>query len=483
MARIAGGAFRSRWAGLVRAALGLLLAAMPTIALAQYPAPYTEGEGLFDHQRYRDAQTLLRPFYASGGRYAEVAYWVGASLCRDQLARFGRNWLDEALTAYRLKPDQEKVIQIERSRCNDAPGIPPQPMRSTTERYVAELLYYGADARIVAKPITPIAEIPAAEFGARHVKVGDTAKAKVVADRLIAAIEAARGSTPLCGYDRAPVARISGRYMFISRRPFQAPLLDGMATSFDTYVRQLDGKLGLKAPEDMVIVHLTACEADAALTARALAGLRFDPNQVAGFSVSDDQSVIALWDGSAAGGDSQTVRTLRHELFHLIGEKSFPNMPQWLDEGLAQYLGVTAIDPAMGRTTYLAPEWGALPSLRSVLSAGWPRFDAAEGATTGQCVSIGDAMMAADVSRMFLAFLDREPGRLGALVTRLKAMTPDDWPGEGGRVAAVEAVLGRPIEQLERDMLAASIVKNDEETGALFKAQPGGVACPPTAAR
>jgi hypothetical protein len=32
-------------------------------------------------------------------------------------------------------------------------------------------------------------------------------------------------------------------------------------------------------------------------------------------------------------------------------------------------------------------------------------------------------------------------------------------------------------------VLAASIVKNDAETGALFKAQSGGVACSPTAVR
>ncbi|HKR24930.1 MAG TPA: hypothetical protein VJS15_06690 [Allosphingosinicella sp.] len=423
---------------------------------------YVKGEQAFKARKYRDAHTILRPYYGSGGRFREVAYWIGASMCRDDRIPPGRKWLVHTNRAFRLDAQQASVVSGELGRCGASAPQPPAPLYAV-EKYSTELLYFGRSSRHVARPVTPLAPISHDELAERRVPFGEEAAARQAAGRMIDKIEAGRGAARPCGLDARPEAHLAGRFLFVTRRSARAATLASFSTMLETYLDRLRNDLGLNPPADYMTIYLAACAEDAALIARTLHNAAIDPSQIGGYSVRDDLSLVALWSGGGAGGDTPTVRTLRHELFHLVAEEYFGDMPQWLNEGLAQYYGVVATNPEFGSSTILPTTWGELPSLRAVLEAGWFRFDAAaEAGRNTQCTPIAKAMMHADVARMFLAYVAQTPGRLRTLFEALRRRTPDDWGEGNASVAIVEESLGAPVETLQQRYLVVSTIRRDD---------------------
>ncbi|MGL4542144.1 MAG: hypothetical protein ACRCUI_06510, partial [Polymorphobacter sp.] len=226
------------------------------------------------------------------------------------------------------------------------------------------------------------------------------------------------------------------------------------------YVQSLSRRFDMAIPQNMITVHLARCPGDARMIARQVHGLDFSTEAIAGYSVQEDMSLLAIWEGYTAGQigkeDSAAMRTVRHELAHLMLREWFGDAPKWLDEGLAQYLGVTANGPAQGRTTVLHSSWGPLPGLGQIIAPGPPLPVADAG-----CIDIAQRMMAADATRMFLAYVDGEPGRLARLLQTMRAYGPGDGPGKTDR-QLVEEALGLPLDELDAAYRKASLIGVDD---------------------
>lgn len=442
-------------------ALAGLLAVLAAVPAGAQPGgvPWRAGEEAWLQGRYGEARTALRQQWRAGQKRWQVAYYLGLSYCFDRQHADGRVWLEHILPFHAVP--RSAVPAVQRAR-GDCPSMPPAPVvqprysvRSSERVVSAELLYVGSNQALRFTPLegrgpaVPVAPVMA----------GDAAALDREVRRITAALRGAVAPGDPCTADGQIRFNRHGRFLFVSRAT-SAPqsLLDVWGAELTRYLEEVETRLGLAPSRRLITIHLARCAADARLIAEGLHGVAFDDRLFAGYSVGDDMSVVARWGGYLPDPrvkDSELMRTLRHELAHLTLRDAYGDAPGWLDEGLAQYLGVTADGPAPGRTTVLASgwvgqagAWAALPELTAVVA---PQA----GAAAESCVTAAQRMMEADVARMFVAHVDAEPGRLGRLVQALRDRSPEARP-YATDAAVIAQVMGRPFAEVEAEFAEAA---------------------------
>lgn len=440
--------------GAYGALLRAVIASTALIAAAPPASPlYRAGLRAFLDPRYTAVVLPLdRVWDQPGGRRSDVGYMLGASLCRIGNQDWGRSWLDHTLKNFSLSPRDRATVVGQRSACRSALAAAPAPVFEDYA-FTGELLYTGVNKQTLARPIRPIAASGRPDYAARRVPLGQVALAQAGASRLATLIKPQTDRTQGCVWTNHAFAKVSGRYRFISLWPLQQAYADAMRDSLDSYLAQLQTQLGLSPPESYITLYLMACPDSIAAVARDIHGLTVDAAQMAGYSVDDDVSLVATWDGMQPKGDadSPTRRTLRHELFHLLAHRSFGDIPQWLDEGLAQYFAlIGARGPQLAATSFEPVQWGALPDLADVLANPWLAADAPDPrAATQPAVPISQVMMNADVARMFLAWIDAR-GQLGALFTAFRQRDPARSDAPDQQPAAIVArVSKQPFDEVD----------------------------------
>lgn len=437
---------------------------------------YVNGEKAYLAKNWAGALALLQPHWRRGHRSAGAAYYIGSSKCRLSAPKAGRNWLNHALRSFSpMGAAQRSTIRAALNACPLAKS-PPVVIAQSAFGWSGELLYFGASATAPARPVTLVQPIPADKLAERQVTLGDIAGRDRLAGQLKATIDAALAGQSLCTFVQPVQVTASGRFIIVTRVLAGRPLLDGWTSKLEAYLQDLEAKTGARPPDRYITLYLARCPEDASRMAQAVHGLDIDLTQAFGYSVDDDFSLMAQWAGEPATGDSYTMRTLRHELAHLVLRHGFGDVPRWLDEGVAQYMGVLIAGRAAAATTVLPPAWGSLPPLDAVVG---PRFEAAElpDAATPACRPISQLMMQADVARMFVAHVDRERGRLRTLIDELRKLEPSDGDALPSDVAVVERVLGRSLAALDADYKASATVRQDAASAALFTTAADDTTC------
>jgi hypothetical protein len=334
----------------------------------------------------------------------------------------------------------------------------------------AELLYYGADPRLRFRALSGADAVPGAVLAQRLARVDNRAAIDSTVAALRAALDRPPDQPELCTRGGQVRTELVGRFLFVTRVGTAPFVLKAWGAALNDYVQALANRFGMPVPSNVITVHLARCPADARLIAQEVHGLDFDEKAIAGYSVQEDMSLLAIWGGYMPGkpgsSDNEAMRTIRHELAHLMLHEWFGDAPAWLDEGLAQYLGVTSDGPEAGRTTVLHSRWGPLPDLAQVIAPPPPVDDE-------HCVTIAQRMMSADAARMFLAYVDAEPKRLQRLMQAIRAYVPGDGPPISDR-ELIERALGAPLADLDIAYRKASIVKIDD---SLFHDGSGDI-CP-----
>jgi hypothetical protein len=468
-------------------AYGQAMAGMSPPPSRPAPAVATaaDGEAAFGRRQWQRAIGILKPDWDHGDRQFRVAYYLGASHCNIGNYPVGKAWFNHALTRTQPPRHSAQIIADALARCSTA--SPPQMAITTSEwSRTAELLYFGSDPRLRSRELSGADAVPAAVLARRLARVGDTAAIAATASALREALVRPVEQAESCAAGGAARAQVVGRFLFVTRVPTEPAVLDAWGRALEDYVQQLSTRFGMAIPADMITIHLARCPADARLIAKEVHGLDFDQDQIAGYSVQEDMSLLAIWCSDMPGKagqrdneatraiscgymprepghlDNEAMRTIRHELAHLVLHRWFGDAPVWLDEGLAQYLGVTAEGPEPGRTTVLASSWGALPSLAQVIAPPPP-------AESTSCVTVARRMMEADTARMFLAYVDTQPGRLRHLIDTMRAYVPSDGPPQTD-AQLVETALGARLGELDTAARNASKVSVDD---SLFHATTG----------
>lgn len=424
-----------------------------------------QARNLFGKGQYNQIPNLLAPPYNGPPvtvRTSVMPYWIGASYCRTGKFATGLKWLSHTEDRWRLAKRDRRILRSEQRSCRVHPSSQPPSITFSEEVYnrSAELLYTGTNPLIAARPFHAVLNVSEDELASRLTPLNNMEIANPKAAQLIEKIEAARGNAQICDAPSSALrARFYGRYGFISRTNLTFFDIRGYAAAMEAFAQRLRGEFGIGLPPHYITVYVAGCAKEAKLIARTLHGLDIDSDQISGYSIVADMSAVAIRD--AEGMD---MRTVIHELFHLIVKREFPNIPAWLEEGLAQYFGVQVTSPSQTRESRFPDTWSELPSLRDVLEAGWPGFDAVQKAdqlaTNGEagCLPIATMMMHADVARMFLAYVDKEPRRLAKLFDATMKATPNENEASTD-VDVVEKVMNLPIDELDKAYQAQSVIE------------------------
>jgi hypothetical protein len=122
------------------------------------------------------------------------------------------------------------------------------------------------------------------------------------------------------------------------REPDRLAFLDRVAAGLDGTYRSRYGVAPGGSPAEAVVLYTKEAAYRAFQDREAgLAGLPSTGHSGYG--------IVALWDGDRPGGE--VGATLAHELAHLLNRRALgPALPSWLDEGIADDLSLSRIDPS-----------------------------------------------------------------------------------------------------------------------------------------
>ena len=355
--------------------LSAIVAGWALIAAATAMAQSVTQDLQIGRQRYdnriKDAATPLKRAWDAPdpkGRTLRVAYMIGSSRCYDGDVMTGRNWLGWMLK--RLGPKMSaadaNAVETRRRDCESTQWATSDGYFEVSRVWTGELLYLNPDSKALARPIhildskrIPFALAPPAP-------VTDSVAVARRAETVAALITPSADLKKNCRWMGPARQQTIGRYSFISRQVPQALPPDWLAqvsTGLDAYLETLKADYGMVVPDRAITVILAMCADELPEIAGKVHNLAIDPSQNIGYNVKDDLTVVAVLDqwarvpfkppGADHETDSQLRRTLRHELFHLVAHHSFIDMPTWLDEGLAQYLGLVRKG---SRLSFLAQE-------------------------------------------------------------------------------------------------------------------------------
>jgi hypothetical protein len=175
--------------------------------------------------------------------------------------------------------------------------------------------------------------------------------------------------------------------------------------------------------------------------------------------------VVALFDGGRAG--TEVGSTLVHEITHLLNRRAVgPQLPSWLDEGMAEDLALSRLEPdgrlvagslggAVVRGGQRLQIYGALSSLARLASA----VEAGKLLPVGQLLALDQQAFVRDQARLTYthsAFWVRYllAGENGSLAPAFHSFLAAIAAGGPASPEALGARLGRPWEDLDKGFAA-----------------------------
>ena len=256
-------------------------------------------------------------------------------------------------------------------------------------------------------------------------------------------LEQARARSGLLAGPKA-VTRARGGFAIASTSAHDGSDLLRFADQLTTTKAFLDSTLRLPLSNHAVTIYLVPSMEDLRAFARRRHGLAAG-NKVIGYSFPLDQSIVAVIPGDRIG-------TLKHELVHTLVSARFPDLPPWLDEGLAALYEESTLEGARvvgvpgWRQRLLREFWGMRPSLSELLHMDRRGFDAIGGDPMHQAVHHA-------MARTLLLYL-QERGKIAESFAEFRPPHPDapatDRIDAQSRLAKI---LGVPKESLESEFV------------------------------
>ena len=416
-----------------------------SVAAAQAdPADYKVGKRNWLETRYPDAYAPLFTYRGSPeGRTAEVDYMLGTSACRiDARRQWGARTLNYVLYSYQLTNISRGLITSERDKCR-APAklaaLGPEA-RVGVEKLVAagatargKMFSFEGDKSITSYPARQSRVVDPAVFRARLVTVGK-------ADAMASALK------PLAAKGRVSII---GRFAFVTAAGQSDEQLKIIARDLDRYVDFLNREYDIAPPPTYLTIYLQPDIASLKATADRVHGLDVSMSAL-GYAYQDDLSTVAFVRGTQSG-------TLLHELFHLLVRRSFGDIPQWLDEGIAslyevsRYAGDRQVGLPNWRSRVLRNAYGEGPKLANVIASPWFGFDmTGSGPSSGFMVPEERMALNLATARYFALYL-QDKGKLAEVYRAFKARDPGGADDPALEAQSIVAAHTAPLDQLQAD--------------------------------
>jgi hypothetical protein len=213
----------------------------------------------------------------------------------------------------------------------------------------------------------------------------------------------------------------------------------------------------LSKPEYLITVHIVPPE-----RTREIAGSIYQiqlPVGTIGYSWINDLSIFGVISNS-----SSATGTLKHELFHIIVKNEFPDIPVWLEEGLASLYeeshfvndSLTGVPGWRGKV--LKEEWSYRPTVKEILCMYPDEFDGfvkPDNISAEHFETINDVRQAAiyAMARYLMLYLQNESKKLNEIYFACRNIDWDSVSSSPGDeyVRIFETVLQKNIQQTDKD--------------------------------
>ena len=428
-------------------------------------APASDSNALFEsawaawHQPdYPTAYQYLAKVRAEPyGKRPVVDFMLATSACRiDGVRDYGAGLLDWLLYAYALTAESRVLVAREREVCRAALSAKkPPPPSQIVELRSAGMSGYGKtfywenreQQPVDSYPIRRVRDIPLQTFTARLVELGDESGAHALARSL------------------APNARVrvSGRFVLISHGVHNEGALDEIGRTLDRFVGFLVSRYGVLLPPNYLRVELVRDGWAVSKLANERHGLDVSKATV-GYTFVEDSGIVAAVPTEGAG-------TVLHELVHLLMRSNFGDIPQWLDEGIASLYEVSGRRESEyfglenWRRKVLESTWRHRPSVEKLIGTEWFMFDSPAHVDAFRAIeprpdlhdsNTGAAQAAMMATARYFAFYLQEQGKLVEVYKAVRDLGFSQLEGSAQThtVALVEATLGKPIAEVDRDFEA-----------------------------
>lgn len=408
-------------------------------------ALYEKGKTEWLNHRYVTAANLLSSFRSnSNNRTAELDYMIGTSACRTAGERpSGLSYLDWALAHYHLDQPSRDMIARERGYCA-RPGPMPQVNTRAATTILRVTAGSWADGKsgeefesnepasiYSARPFDPNRRIA---WKSRLVKVGNRAQLEATLGRQL----------PLKSR-----LYVTSRFGFVVSSDIKDSDLDGLAKRLNFYINFLNARYEITPSEYYYVIYLVSDDTYLRRIARDIHNLDVDKATV-GYSFGPDHSIVAWYENGEYG-------TILHELFHLSAERTFGDIPEWLDEGMAAlYEQCDEREAERGNfvgvlnwsTNELRSDWSERPPLNSIVIAQQPN-ERRDPSGLGTDEDQASARLVFASERTFALYL-QDTGVLQRVYMRMRSLVPKAGAGPNAQsIAVLEAEAG-PLAQLQK---------------------------------
>lgn len=225
---------------------------------------------------------------------------------------------------------------------------------------------------------------------------------------------------------------------------FYASKLDELENSLEVLV----SKYGFTVPENKIIIHVATDKYTMKNIAMKIHGIPINKNLL-GYSTDPDQSIVVMAPGLILG-------TIKHELCHILINYSWGAMAPWLSEGIPAMYEVSDF---RNNDLKVLNNWrseiidGAMDhhyniSLDSLIRCDWLKFNAqSDSLYNPRRLAVNHAM-----ARYFCFYLLQQ-NKLKDIVKIYTERDPEimEESVEENAVKIVENVLGKPINQVQKD--------------------------------
>jgi hypothetical protein len=427
-------------------AASLIIALSASVAAAHAdPADYKNGKRNWLETRYPAAYPPLLAYRGSPeGRTAEVDYMLGTSACRiDERRQWGARTLNYVLYSYQLTSISRGLITSERDKCRTPVklAVLGAEARQGIEKLVAagatargKMFSFEGDKSITSYPARQIRVISPAVLQARLVPVG---KADAMASTL----------KPLAATGRVAII---GRFAFVTAAGQSDEQLKTIARDLERYLDFLNREYQITPPSSYLTIYLEPTIHGVQMTADRVHGLDVSESAL-GYAYQDDLSTVAFVRGTQSG-------TLLHEMFHLLVRRSFGDIPQWLDEGIAslyevsRYDGTRQIGLPNWRSRVLRNEYVDKVKLANVIASPWFGFDRTDATGTSMGFENSSERMAMNLATArYLALYLQENGKLADVYRAFRARDPGGADDPALEAKSIVAAQTTALDQLQVD--------------------------------
>jgi hypothetical protein len=152
-------------------------------------------------------------------------------------------------------------------------------------------------------------------------------------------------------------------------------------------------------------------------------------------------------------GDNKVAVNLTHELFHLAARRAVPDIPLWLDEGMARLFADSEIEGKRiislkdwGRAEYLRNNWLVRPYLANLATTRWNALEEYQSEKNPP-----DQVKFA-TAYYFVKYL-HEKGKLKKIIEKLRKRKPKHYTSspEADVIKVMQEVFGKSLEEIDAE--------------------------------